>query len=93
MKKGVVPTGVFRQMFESHARQRRQARLPAQAAVAAPSHAPGSLVVTKPKLMGADGTKDRICKKAAIEARLGRMVEGTKFPALHRSKRLAKCTH
>ena len=53
MRKGVVPPGVFRRMFKSHARRRRQAAMMASVAVGV-AHEPKP----KGKAVGAGGAKD-----------------------------------
>ena len=67
---------------------------PTQVAVASRRSAPGDRTTAKPRLAGTGGTKeDWLRKKAATEARLGRMIEGTEFLILRRSKRPAEHMH
>ena len=88
MCKGMVPTGVFCRMFESHAQQRRQTARVASAAVAT-RHAPK----IRGKAASAGGTRDWLRRKAATQARFERSAGDVPAAELRRSNGLMKCMH
>ena len=83
MRKGVVPTGVFRRLLESHSKRRRQARRTVSAAVASARPAERTVV--------AGETKSWLRRRAAKQSRLEQAVGGPPAQPLRRSKRLMQC--
>ena len=80
MRKGVVPTGVFKRLLDSHSRRRRQAGRLASAAVASTR--------STERTVSAGETKSWLRRRAARQTRLEQSVDDPPARELRRSRRL-----